>query len=341
MKVFPKIPTVYFMLIALSFYALFCTTPNDNSGNNNGGGQTQKNSDSRSLCGSAIPKDSLAEILDGDMVAVAPYLSQGISLQRIAADLIIGMALNGVNFDALNTYQLSYSSGTYSYVSGMKSINLRFFFAQDFGSFHAGDIIPYNLFSIGSYLTDISVGLNGITYNEGPLYNLIEGNISFNNLTPKIALKTTLVSFTIQSTSLTLDTAGTSVDSFFISMTTLPATIQTFTEQVNAEGFGFSYDSTFFISKKYNLDETIYGSTFYMRKNDTTWFWDGYYSGDVRKENFHFYLRGLASNLQQNYTGYYCDAAFADSFGVAIHDRSLLFGHFYSVFGDTLFYLLE
>jgi hypothetical protein len=340
MKVFSKIPKVYFMLVALSFYALFCTHPNDNSGGNNNGGQTQKKIDSLSLCNTAIAKDSLVEILDGHMVAVEPYITQGMSLSRIAADLIIAMALNGVNFDALNTYQLSYSNGTYSYTSGMHSIHLKFFFAQNFGSFHAGDMIPYTLFSIGSYLTDISVGLNGITYNEEPLYNLIQGSISFNNLTPHFTLKTTLVSFTIQSTSLTLDTAGTSVDSVFISMTTVPATIQTFTDQVNAGGFGFSYDSTFFISKKYRFNETIYGSTFYMRRNDTTWFWDGYYSGDVRKDNFHFYLRGLASNLQQNYTGYYCDDAFADSFGVAIHDRSLLFGTFYSVFGDTLFYLL-
>ncbi|HUI31518.1 MAG TPA: hypothetical protein VLX91_15010 [Candidatus Acidoferrales bacterium] len=344
MKLSTKKSTVLPILIGLSLSLIVCTNPADN---NNGRGNNSQKKDSIRVCNSTISKDGLAYVIDGDMVVVARYCEDGTTLKRLVCGLILGMAETGLDFNALSSRNLSFNDGVYSYRGSGHSIDLVFYFAQNFEGFHAGDTIPYNLFSIDSYLKNISVGVNGIAYENGPLFNLIQGSLTFNGTTPLLSISTTEIAFTVRSQGRYGLSSNGFYDSLLIKMTTTPATIQNFQQQVYAGGYGFSYDSTFYSSNIFDIVETIFGSTFYMKRlnsgsNDSLgWYWSGYYAGDVHKGNCHYYMHGLASDIQQNYTGYYCDPAFADSFGVAIHDTSLTFGHFYSVFGDTLYYLLE
>ncbi len=337
-----KKSVVSLMLVGLSFSIMVCSNPASN--NNNGGGSNDTlagKKDSITVCNGTISKNNLADVLNGDLVVVARYCQDGTNLSSLVCGLILSMAETGLDTSALSARNLSFSNGVYSYAVPGHSIELVFYFAQDYGTFRAGDTIPYNLFSVDSYLKNISISLSGITYEDGPLINLIQGGITFNGTIPTLSISTTKISFTVRSTGHFGSSIAGVTDSLIIRMTTTPATIQSFEQQVYAGGYGFSYDSTVFNSRGYNIAETIYGSTFYMKRINSNWYWSGYYAGSVSKGNVHYYLHGLASNIQQNYTGYYCDPVFADSFGVAMHDTSLTFGHFYSVFGDTLFYLLE
>lgn len=272
------------------------------------------------------------------MVVAGIYDTDGVTLSRAVGGLLLGMANNGVDPYALQQSDLVFKDGVYSLNTPGHSIRLVFYFAQPFENFNEGDTIPYNLFALSSYVTNISIGVSGITYDDGPLYHLITGSISFNGLTPHIVLNTTLISFTLSSIGNYVGSLLSTTDSLRLVMTMVPVTLQTFRDQLYSNGFGFSYDSTLFTSTYLNMREKLYGSTFYMTRLDSTWYWQGFYRGYVQKENFQFYIHGLASNVQVNYTGFYCDPAFADSFGVAIHDTSLTFGHFYSVAGDTLLY---
>lgn len=325
------------VFIVLSILVMFCSNP---AGNNNGGGQTGK-VDSISLCNSTIARTILGDVIDGDMVVVGTYLKDGDSLSHLVGGLIYSMVVTGIDFSTLSATHFSFANGIYSYRTPGHAIDLVFYFAEDYGAFHSGDTIPYNFFSTDSYVTNVQIGLNGVTYDNGPLYDIVQGSISFDNLTPVVSVQTTKIAFTVKSAGQFSVRLGNYVDSLLVTMTTARATIQTFRDQLDAGGFGFSYDSSVYKSKAFNINETIYGSMFYMKKNGQLWYWEGYYSGNVHKGNLNYFMRGLASNIRQNYTGYFCDPVYADSFGVAIHDTSLTFGHFYSIYGDTLLYLLS
>ncbi len=321
------------LIVCLGLYA--CSSPTSS----NTGGVSQS-ADSLQLCNGAIPRTDLANVLDGTMFIVASYDKDGARLTSIAGGLLFALAYNGINLDSLDTYGLGFNNGVYSFTTPGHSLRLVFFFAQDFGNFQAGDTIPYDLFDAASYVANVSLNTSGVSYDKGPLWGLIQGGISWDKLKPVFSLNTTLISFTLQSTSDYSNSFLGIVDSMHLVMTTVPATLQKFAAQVDAGGFGFSYDSSSYTSRTFGISESVYGSTFYMKRLDSTWYWTGFYRGSVVKNKYRFYLHGLATNIGPNYTGFYCDPAFADSFGVAEDDTSLTFGHFYSVAGDTVTYIL-
>lgn len=294
------------------------------------------------ICQTDFSKDQLKDMLNGHCIIAAGYQKEGSSLNKKLLGLILALVLYGVDFETLFSHGITYENSWYSIINGDQSFKFAFTFLEDFGNYKSGELIPYNLFSADTYVTNILFDGNSVSYTNGPLFNLISGSITFTGVTPKIRLSTGKIGIEIHSKNSYKQTYPSGeYDQITINMKTAKTSITNFYDQVNSEGFGFSYDSTIFISTKYDVVEVFYNSLFYLKKSGENFIWEGYYSGNVIKSNSKFYLEGLASNRVQNYTSYFCDEKMTTTFGKANHDLSLNFGYFQMLNGDTINYRLE
>lgn len=105
---------------------------------------------------------------------------------------------------------------------------------------------------------------------------------------------------------------------------------------LEAAGFGFSYDGTSYSSP--SMEQEFYGSEFLTTHVDEdSYAWQGPYLSTVTKGPMTLYQSGYASSLGGNFTDYFCDEALQDKLGSAQHDDSLEFGIFTLADGSASF----
>jgi hypothetical protein len=294
------------------------------------------------VLGQEILKRDLTDLIKGNLFIVGGYSEEGFTTTSIVTGLITMMVVNVIDFTALNSFDLSFTDSAYVFTSGVNYLKLTFYFAEDYGDFQAGDKIPYNLFDPGSYVSNVQIDWTDISYDQGPLFNLIDGGVSFSEIIPSIRLNTTKISFGCESRGTRVrNYDGVVSDTLIITMSTPPVVVQDIQAEFESEGYGVSFDSTLYNSKYYNTYETIYDSMFYIKKTGENSYYEGNYTADCTKDVIHFYMKGFVSNIANNYTRYYLDPECTEYLGMAAHDLSLTFGNFYSAEGDSIYYNLE
>lgn len=291
------------------------------------------------FCGKDLSNDEFIEFLNGNLVIAGTYKDKGSSSSDIIKGLIEAIVLNGIDLTRLSEYNLSFNDGVYKASRDGSGISFKLYFAKDFGTYHTGDLIPYNLFDIETFIANIkiSVSLNGVSYNydHGPLYDLINGEIKLsgldiNGLDFNFKLKNDYIAFLVNSKETYYGESPRDEDTLTLSMTTSLAPLDNIHEQFYTGGFGISYDGTVYDSTYYGIKQDFYDSVFLMTSDETGWFWEGDYKSKVEKDKDIYYQKGFVSNRSQNYTEYYCDESLmAESkVGVAKHNLDLKGGVF-------------
>lgn len=301
------------------------------------------------LCNSVLTGAEFMQFFNGNLVFVAEHEKSGKAASEAIGDLVTNMVVNGLDFAKLADYGFSFSDGDYTFGVDGYGYTFSLFFAEDFAEFHAGDKIPYNVFTTSSYVTNVHVTLSpkpSYSYDEGPLFDLVDGSVKFSGATlsglnAKLNLKADLIAFEMKSVSDVHGQVPREGDVVHLNVTTTRATLSEVNEQFQAGGFGVSYDGTTYTSPYFGVDQAISANTFYMKKDDTGFYWEGEYVSSVAKNAVTYYQKGFASSRDQNRTEYYCDAALAAHAGTALHDLDLKGGTFTFEDGATFAYRLE
>lgn len=296
------------------------------------------------LCGATVSHTEMMRFLDGNLVVVASHVEQGVGAGQIVGGLVAGLVLNGIDFSNLD-YEPAFSDGRYELTNGDAYVGVTLYFAEDFGPHAAGDVIPYNVFDVSSYVKDFEItsfdpfsGDVGFDFEEGPLYGLIEGDVDFDidnptSISIRVRIRTDLVAFEAKSEKTYFGMPPRMDDELRVVMTTTHARLDEVYAQFLGEGYGFSYTGTTYDSPFFGIEQELTDSLFLMKRDEGGgWFWEGDYESDVTKSPLTMYQSGFVSNLEGNYTEYYCDAALTTRAGVAQHHLDLSGGEF--VFED-------
>ena len=108
---------------------------------------------------------------------------------------------------------------------------------------------------------------------------------------------------------------------------------------LEAAGFGFSYDGTAYESPAESLSQEFFDSEFLtIRRDNGNYTWEGNYRSTVIKADTTMHQSGFVSTEGGNYTEYYCDPELKQRAGVAQHHDSLLGGYFEFPNGDRFVY---
>lgn len=306
------------------------------------------------ICERTYSKTDFLQLMNGNLVIVGEYCGKSDSSLGMVANLLVNMFLHGIDFSQLSDYDIEFEDG--SYIAGIEDtwISFTLFFAEDFGEHSAGEKIPYNVFDMDSWVTniDISVSFDGIipdvdySYNEGPLYDLIDGDVSFSGvslsgLSISLKAKSELVAFSMDSVNTYQGQEPRTSDTLTLHMSTSRIVLKDMIEQINAGGFGFSYDGTAYHSEYYGIDQTFSDSMIFMKDDGEGWYWEGSYQSKMEKDNAVLYHYGFVSNIEQNSTDFYCDESLTDKIGTSFHDLDLEAGTFRFEDGTEVRYGLE
>ena len=281
---------------------------------------------SYTICGKTLNKCDFLEIMNGNLVFVSEFSNKGESSAELAGDMVDSLILNGLDFEKLSEYDINFGDGVYSYSKDGTGISFTLFFNEDFGDFKTGDIIPYNIFSYKTFIDGIKlkISFDGIeySYNHGPLYDLIDGEISVDGdsifgFEVSTKLDTDKIAFIVNSKNNYYGGEGYSDDVLTLSMTTLLSGIEDVHNKIQDEGYGFSYDDTIYDSSYFKVRQEFFDSEFLMVKDQLGWFWEGVYESSVIKEDTTLYLTGFTSNRERNHSEYYCDEEHTEYIGKA------------------------
>lgn len=301
------------------------------------------------LCGSTLNHAQFLQFFNGNLVFVAEHSEDGKSASEAIGSLVASVVVNGLDFAELASYDLSFSDGDYTLGANGKGYTFSLYFAEAFGSFAAGDKIPYNVFDYESYVTDVEITLlptPSYDFEEGPLFALVDGEVEFDGTTlaslkPSFKVHTDKIAFEMNSKADRHGQEPRQDDVIHLSMTTTRATLTEVNEQFEAGGYGMSYTGTNYVSTYFGIDQTITGGTFFMKKDAAGFYWEGEYTASVTKDAVTYYQKGLASTRVQNQTEYYCDEAMEGLAGTALHDLDLKGGTYTFRDGTTFSYRLD
>jgi hypothetical protein len=301
------------------------------------------------VCGNDFGKADMVNFLDGNMVILAGHVEQGVGAGEIAGGLIFGLVLNGIDFSNLD-YEPTFSDGRYEITNGDAALGFSLFFIDAFGEHEAGDIVPYNLFDPSSFVENFEVtsfdpvtGRVTYDYDEGPLYDLVDGDVDVDvdnlDVSVRVRIHVEQLAFEAFSEKTHHGHPPRNADALHVVMTTTRAPILDVYDQFLAGEYGFRYTGTTYDSVYYGIDQTFTDSLFLMGSDgDDGWIWTGDYASTVTKAPMVMYQSGFVSNLEQNYTEYYCDEALAERAGVAHHQRNLMGGEFVFEDGSKVYY---
>lgn len=307
------------------------------------------------VCEAELTTSEFAEFLDGNLVIVAAYTEQGSSAGEMLGGLFVGLVFNGLDFANLGSTVPTFQDGAYTLTNGTTELGFTLYWAEDWQDHTAGAPIEYNLFDPDSYITNLSVsnidivrGTVEVDYDEGPLFDLVDGEVEIDPSNPldvsfRVRLRTDLIAFDAFSSKAYMGMPPRDADELQIMMRTTQASLTGVVDQFRAGGFGFSYDGTAYDSVYYDIDQVFDSSTFLITQDDDgSWFWQGDYQSTVTKGGQTLYQSGTVSNLDENTTAYFCDAGRTARIGVARHRLDLAGGTFeFDGSDDTVVYGLE
>lgn len=309
-------------------------------------------------CGADLGEDDANLALTGSVVFVVQQIEDGVSVYDLLVNQILGMIIDGITWSKLEDSEVDFEQGHYVFKSGRSSLGFKIFFENDYEDFKAGDLNPYNLFDMSNYVTGVTVSIGGTPlnpkieykYDEGPLFNLIDGKIKFSgdsisNVKMSFKLNYSKLAIAIDSHGrkkfeynyiwfLDLLKIGIDMDQRIVSSQIPLSSIQA---QIEGEGLIFSYTGSKYIISYIFFDKKISESTttfsmadFHLGSDDKGGYWEGSYESSQEVGFFGFskfeqtlYTQGYLSSRAQNYTEYYCDEARGQPWGVARHNLDL------------------
>jgi hypothetical protein len=303
-----------------------------------------------SVCANDFDKSEMVEFLNGNLVVVAGHVEHGASKGRMVGGLVFGLVLNGVDFSNLD-YEARFANGSYEITNGDESLGFRLYFAASFGEYAAGEQVPYSVFDPESFVEnlrvtniDVANGRASYDYDEGPLYGLVDGELDVDvddlaGVHVRLKIRAEMLAFEAFSEGTYRGRSPRDADELRVVMTTTRAPLLDVYNRFLAGEYGFRYTGTTYDSSYYGIDQEFTDSIFLMGNDGNDgWTWTGEYASTVRKDGLTLYQRGFVSNLDQNYTEYYCDDVLAERAGVARHALDLQGGTFVLEDGSTLSY---
>lgn len=300
-----------------------------------------------SVCSTTMTKAKVLSMFNGNLVFVSENRDKGSSMAEMIQTVVVNILANGLDFSS--PYNFSFEGGDYTYANDAAGYTFSLYFAEAFGSFQAGDKIPYNLFDPDSFVTDVSVSgfpSLSVDYEEGPLFDLVEGSVDFDvaslsSFSIKLRLAGEKIKFSLASAGDYNGQAPRTQDVLHLVIANTPLTLTAIADQIAASGFGMSYTGTTYDSVYYDVEQDFVDTTFYIKLDDTGYFWEGPFNSVVTKNGVTMWQSGLLSQRQQNYAAYYCDESKTDLLGTATHDLDLQGGTFEFYDGTTLRYGLQ
>jgi hypothetical protein len=299
------------------------------------------------ICDKEMSEVAFAEFLHGNLVIVGALAEDGSSKSRAIADLVIMLALNGIDFSSLDAAHASFDGGRYSLETGESVLAFELTFAGDFGAWAAGDVVPHNVFALSSYARNIEVhvGANGVTvtYDPGPLHDLVQGEIEIDgiSLSARVRIRGDLLDIEVDSGS-RYENVWSQRDDLWLQMKSTRVNVAALAGDLEDAGFGFSYDDTHYRAPSLELEQRFHDSEFRtIRLANGKYDWQGSYRAWVEKDDRRMHQSGWATNQGGNYTEYYCDEALTRRVGTAEHDDSLRGGVFVFESGTRLLYGLR
>lgn len=299
--------------------------------------------------GKELKRSEWLRHLSGTLVMVSSYRDKGATSADLL-DEVVDMFTAGLDFSKAASYRPTFADGVYHLDRNGTDLGFSLYFAKDFAGFRAGDLIPYNLFDYHSYLQNVtlSVSLTGVnyTYDQGPLFKLIDGNVTLSGL----SLSGLNVAFKVDPSYLSFKVASKEVyhgqpprgdDTLTLQVATGLTSFVAFDEQVKGGGFKLVYDGTAYESSTFKLLQTFSRSEQVLKQDSEGAFWEGTYQAHVVRDALSYHLQGLVSNRAANYTAFFVDEALSQPIGTASHDPGLTGGTFTFTDGSTLRYGLE
>lgn len=100
---------------------------------------------------------------------------------------------------ANDKYHYTFSNGVYRFTSGDFSIACSFHYGTASGSYEENDTVPANIFARSSYVSDLSTSPTKpfYTFKKGPLFDLIDGDISIELLPLDVSFSVNLTKLKI------------------------------------------------------------------------------------------------------------------------------------------------
>ncbi len=284
-----------------------------------------------------VQKADLAKVLNLQMLSASYDRQEAESSLGRIGPLFLALGGKDLDIDALINMSLPFVQNGYEVSYGSDHLRLVFCFAEEFGSFKAGDTIPYNLFALNSYVRNITITWEGIQYDKGPLFDLITGKIEFDGLKPKITIGAQKLLVSMEYSGFRkIRQPDTTLDTLRLLLRASQANLQTLANELTSSGYTFDIDSTFLRTIYYDAKAYLAPSNVSIRKSNNIFMADGEISGHIDQKDISFYFRGLYSSNGTNVTDYYLTPAFSERVGTSQLANNLKSGMFRSAGGDTL-----
>ena len=330
------------------------------------------------LCGIEVSRNEISYLLHGSAFFASQQAEEGTSVYAFLVNTLVNMLVQGITFSDLNQAKFPFDreTGTYSMETGRSSLSMKLTFAEDWKDFNAGDPIPNNVFNPRSYIRNVDIDLGSlrnprfdVTYDPGPLFDLIEGDIDFDGRTPssisaKLKVKAHLIRFELESISIKtfelpdslLLPIFTTEYSWEFFQRTPPIVVTEFMEalrdgrfKVDSSGSHLNQKFQFFNKTFLESDDTFSEAIFTLYEDEEGGIIEGNYQS-LHKAKFNalgieregeLFTDGYLSSRAGNFTEFYCDEERSELWGRADHNLELTGGVLTMQDGDLVHYGVE
>ena len=330
------------------------------------------------MCGIDVGRTEISYLLHGSAFFASQQYEEGISVYDFLANTLITMLVRGITFTNLNeaSFPFDRETGTYSMETGRSAINLKLSFAENWGDYNAGDPIPNNVFNPRSYIRNIDIDFGSftnprlnITYDEGPLFDLIDGEIEFDgndisSLSAKVKVKANLIVFELESISrknfvlldLLLLPMFTTEYTWELFQRTPPTVVTSLDDAIKDGSFYIDWSDSQINQKFQFLGETYLESedsfseaVFTLAEDNIGGLVEGTYKSKHSavfsalglERNGELYTSGSISSRELNFTEFFCDENQETPWGKAEHNSELTGGILTMQDGAELIYGID
>lgn len=310
------------------------------------------------VCGHPMTMGEWYGLIAGNLVIVAATNGAAANARDVVAGILAVMTLGSVDPQDLSGLQTGFSNGVYRYGNHPDTVETSFAFvaAQAFGSYKAGDTIRENVSNVSSYVRNVSLSLkNGLSWDRGPLFALIQGDVEFDGRTPSFSIDASRLSLTLATRAQinrrravyeirgdSLVVRDTTPDSLRFRISLPAMRIGAIQDALKDGTLSFSHDSTVYSSRVDGVSQFFHSSLVQLYDDSTGKAqFRGGYEADARSGGLSYHHKGLISSTSPQWTLFACDEALKDTLGVAHHATDLTSGRFVTARHDTIPYGLS
>lgn len=310
------------------------------------------------VCGHPTTLGEWYGLIAGNLVIVAATDGAASNARDVVAGILAVMTLGSVDPQDLSGLQTGFSNGVYRYGNHPDTVETSFAFvaAQAFGDYKAGDTIRENVSNVSSYVQNVGISVrNGLTWNRGPLFGLIQGDVSFNGRTPSFSIDASRLSLTLATRAQinrrrtvyeirgdSLVVRDTTPDSLRLRISLPAMRIGAIQSALKNGTLSFSHDSTVYASRADGVSQFFHSSQVQLYDDSTgAAQFRGGYEADARSGGLAYHHKGFISSASPQWTLFACDEALKDTLGVAHHATDLKSGRFVTASHDTIPYGLS